>query len=847
MQLLQENADKSVFVVSAPAGFGKSMAIRQWINQQVYETAWVSLGAPQNNLSSFLAHLVTAFRQIEPNSLEKILQVSRKPNGRSLSAIADLLSNDIQAVDKPHVLVLDNYHFISDPDVHTLVKSLMEYPPKLLRLVLITRSDPPLGLSRLRLYDRLLDVSKEDLRFNEGELRRLLREGGWDKLNNAQKDALMDAGGWILGIKMMLSTYSLNPNQISNFKRGIDMEYLVGELCGELSSELFDALCLSTLLESFTTELLDVLFEATKIFEIRGSAFIEEIMRLDLFLIEDEDNPGWFRFQDLFRQLIRSQCRHEESGRKKDVLILASQWLAKNGYLDKAVEYAVISKDWELAVAHIIAHRTEIFEKGEWWRVDSWIHRLPVEIVHKNQLLLLSLMWINEYTWRIWEIPKLLIRFENLGNIKELSLQDQAEYEAHLGHHYLFYQSDPSIALEYLESSKTRFQDTGMLGGTRELCIGIARQMMAGKEQALEGLDKLQEDYPFQSPVYLRSLMTKVFVYLLSADFKKAEWESNRFYLEAGDAPYLSFRAWSHYLAGNIDFQYGGNSALKHFKTATQYEDSLNNRILIDTLAAMALCFALDNDIVSAWKYIGKLKDKALHFRDPYLTNAVKSAEKRIQLVCDKENDALNTPLPAYDSQAIEMFCLVDVPRITEIRVAVCAGGDKDIRRGLKGISVLLKMLHLAHNAYHDVDLYLLRALGYFRIGQLQKAQKWLAQASLTCSTTQNLRAFNEICMSNPEFYAWAPISQLPHGFKKEAGMPKNEKLLSFNAPPDIMSRLTKRELEIARLVALGLRNKEISEDLNIREVTVKTHLTNIFQKLGVQNRTALARMMDFL
>ncbi|MDM9630900.1 helix-turn-helix transcriptional regulator [Robiginitalea aurantiaca] len=846
IELLDRGAAKPFILVSAPAGFGKSVAVRHWSKQQKKSTAWVTLGAPHNNLKSFVSFLVAAFRQTNSGGFQKTLALSRNRNGRSLSDIVDVLSHEINALGKAQLLVLDDYHNIQDPGVHFLMQSLLEHPPGNLKIVLITRSDPPLRLSGLRLYDRLFDISKEDLRFTAGEVGLLLETGTFNRADYKLKDALVDAGGWILGIKMMLSAYSLNPNELTKYRREADMEYLVGELCGELSSEYFDALCLSTLLESFTAELLDVLFEATQKTKIRGSAFIEEFMRLDLFLMEDEVEKGWFRFQNLFRKLIRSQCRHEESAQKMQVFSLTSKWLERNGYLNEAIEYAVAVGNWELAVAQVSTHRVRIFEKGEWWRIDSWIQKLPVDIIHGNQILLLSLMWINEFTWKIWEIPKLLIRFENLGNKKGLAPRYQAEYEAHLGHHYLFYQSDPSTALDYLETSKSRFQDTGMLGGTRELCIGIARQMTEGKEQALEGLDILEKNSPSQSPVYLRSLMTKVFVQLLSADFKKAQWESNRFYVDAGNSSYPSFRAWSHYLAGNIDFQYGGNAALKHFEDAAEYEDSLNNRILIDALAAIALTFAMDNDEFNAWRSLEKLKNKAVQFKDPYLALVAKSAEKRIQLIYGKADMALNTPLPEYESQAMEMFCLVDVPKITGIRVAVSKGGHKEIRHNLKRIEGLLKLLHLAHNFYHDTDLYLLRALGNFRIGKLKKAQKWLAQASLSYSSTQNLRAFNEISMSNPEFYAWAPASHLPYGFNKRQGIPMGEDHKAYIVAPDLKSRLTKRELEIARLVALGLRNKEVSEDLNIREVTVKTHLTNIFQKLGVQNRTALARMTDF-
>lgn len=845
MSLLKENEDKQVILVSAPAGYGKSVAISQWSKQQDCPIAWVTLNLQLNNLASFLSHVVAAFRQISPNSLEKTLALSRNRNGRSLTEITDLLSIEIGALGKPLLLVLDDYHNITAPEVHFLMQSILEHPPVSLRIILLTRSDLPFRLSRLRLYDELFEVTEKDLSFTEQEIELYLRQYHPNLLDAEIKEALYRAEGWILGINLILSTHHLNPDRKVTLEVGQDIDYLVGQLCADLSTEVFEALCLSTLLESFTAELLDTLFRELNSIEISGEAFIQEILSLNLFLTQDEHREGWFYYHQLFRELVGKQCKEHGEGRKQLLLSLASQWFAKAGYVDKAVDYAVAAQNWELAVTHIVEFRIEVLDKGQWWEVQTWIHKLPIEHVHRNRSILLALMWVNEYTWRLWEIPKLLIRFENLETKDNLSPRDWAEYEMHLGHHYLFYQSDPSSALKHLEKSKNTFEDEGMLGGIRELCIGIASHMTQGNKHALERLDYLEDNHPFQSPIYFRTLMTKVFIHLLSSDFDRAEWENNRLYTDVTGTSFRSFVAWSRYLAGNIDFQYGRKSALMHFESAVDFEESMNNRILVDSLAAIALSHAFENDEAAAWKAIGKLKYKALQLKDPHLTLAADSAETRLHLIFCHYDTSFGNPLPSHEVQAMGFFCLVDVPAITQIRLQVCVGSTGEIQLGLIEIKALLEILQSAHNTYHNLDLYLLCALGYFRLGKQQKALRWLTRALDMYNRHKNIRPYVEIQKAVPEFFQWAPDINLPAELSRESPRQHPANRINSLSIPDANNVLTIREKEVVRLVCQGMRNSDVAAYLDISEVTVKTHLTNIFRKLGAHNRTSLTRMVD--
>lgn len=844
--LLEDNADKPVIAVCAPAGYGKSVLISQWLEKRDSRTAWLRLDAGQNNLSAFLSHLVESIRGVSPSSLPSTMAVSRNRRGLSISQIADQLSNEIGSLGFPIHLVLDDYYQVTNPEVHLLLRSILEYPPKQLTFVLVSREVPPLGMSKLRLYDRILELKAEDLSFTPQEVELFFKESNFEVSGTELGVLLRWSEGWILGLKLILSLNSLSPSEHLSLDTNTDHAYLVRQICARLPEGIFQALCLSSLLDGFNAQLLDTLFVEFNFNGLTGEAFIAEMIRLNLFLSPDKKRKGWYRYHLLFRQLVRSQCEDDMEERKNRVLLSASHWFGRHQLVEEAVEYALRARDSALAIQHISTHRQKAFDKDQWWEVDSWIQKLPAVLIRKNASMLLSLMWICEYTWRLGEIPRLLISFENL-DLKELSSQNQSEYLLHLGHHYLFYHSNPSKALAYLEDSKALHTDEGMLGARRELCINLALQMVENTERSINNLQNIEKAYPNQSAMYQRSLLTRTFIYLLTADLRLADLICAKLRIVSENGPFPTIDAWSRYLEGNLFFQYGKPGALESFLRTSQFEDALNHRIYFDTLSAIALSHALNGKESETWRAIAELKLKANQTKDHNLRIIAESTEKRIQLILCKPDRSLFTPLSLYETNAMGFFCLVEVPVLTQIRVQVCAGGPKEVQNALKKINSLLKILESANNSFHTLDILILQSLGYFRIGDTGAALEHLNKAFQWYNIVKASRPFKEIQKSNPEFFRWVPLEIMPASL-----VPKSSGRTNGDLGPSVLNQLpeyslTPREMEIMKMAAEGLRNQEIAEGLGIKAVTVKSHLTNIFKKLGVKNRTSMARVTKSL
>jgi len=201
LKLFEDNVQKPLVLVCAPAGYGKSMIVSQWLDQQNGKFAWLSLDHHQNDSSSFFEYFVEAISSLLPDSLSESRKLIYDPAFHSKQTFREMLLNEVSEIGEPLTLVLDDYHVINNTTIHELVESLIDYPPPNLRIVLISRRDPPFGLQKLRMHGQLLDVRMRDLALDEDELTELSR-GIPDASNNIKK-IMAWTEGWMLGARLL--------------------------------------------------------------------------------------------------------------------------------------------------------------------------------------------------------------------------------------------------------------------------------------------------------------------------------------------------------------------------------------------------------------------------------------------------------------------------------------------------------------------------------------------------------------------------------------------------------------------------------------------------------------------
>jgi len=215
LEFLNQGLTHKIILISAPAGFGKTTLLADWLKTTSLPAAWLSLDEDDNDFARFLSYLTAALQGLDPSLDDTALDLLQTPQpGLKKAALATLL-NQIERVQIESLLVLDDYHFLHDPEIHQALDYLVNYLPPTLHLVISTRADPPLGLARLRAQGTLLEIRLDDLRFSEEE--------AGDFLSQELSQPIPEAGislltsrteGWISGLQM--AAISLRGKKIPN-------------------------------------------------------------------------------------------------------------------------------------------------------------------------------------------------------------------------------------------------------------------------------------------------------------------------------------------------------------------------------------------------------------------------------------------------------------------------------------------------------------------------------------------------------------------------------------------------------------------------------------------------------
>lgn len=346
-------------LISAPPGFGKTTLVSKWLNQLSTDqnAAWLSLEESDNDATRFFAYLIGAF-QIIQRSIGQDLTITQLPPPDS---VMGYLINDITAVSQSFILVLDDYHLITAPAIHQAMAYLFEHIPPHMHLVIISRADPPISLSRLRVRGSLIEIRARDLRFTAVEAAEFLHKTmGLDL--SADEVALLErrTEGWVAGLQLAAHSLQLEDDKLTFLTAfaGDDRyiaDYLLEEVLTNQPEEVQSFLLQTSILDRLNSQLCNALLER------QGSQSILEFLEeSNLFILPLDNRRQWYRYHRLFADLLRARL---ESSTEKVALLhrRASQWYAENDSIPQAVEHAIAAADYDRVIHLILSCVTEMF------------------------------------------------------------------------------------------------------------------------------------------------------------------------------------------------------------------------------------------------------------------------------------------------------------------------------------------------------------------------------------------------------------------------------------------------------------------------------------------------------
>ncbi|UCC89678.1 MAG: hypothetical protein JSV81_10295 [Anaerolineales bacterium] len=877
-------------LVSAPAGYGKTTLVSEWVHQsgrggvtKAFPIAWLSLDASDNDPSRFFSYLIAALQAIHPDigaEIEPILEADSDPLAEFEPWLVALV-NDIAATGQSFVLALDDYHVISELQIHLALDFLLDHIPPGMHIVIISRADPPMPLGRLRVQRELVEFREADLRFGVDETAAFLNDLMGLALSPEDIRSLeARTEGWIAGLQLAALTLHDRPDQhnqvvsITGSHRHL-IDYLVHEVMSRQPEPVRAFLHQTSVLERFNASLCDAVMLASD-----SRDMLSALEKANLFLVPLDEEHQWYRYHHLFADFLRQRLHATLPGIATELHVRASAWYEAQGMLDKAFQHALVGEDARRA-ARLLDENIEtlILSRAAVNQVIGWADKLPVHVRREFPRLCIYHAWALQFEYQLEAAEAALALAEAhlaepggwLGSFPASQVTSHAAViRAYMAAHRGEFQQ--AVDLYHAALGAMPEDDTHGMQVVRAVIAlgqGIANYELGQMEtahQTLESALTLNQQAGSRYPA-LACLQ-----YLMLVDL--ARGALNQAYA-SGEKGLFWIKEWSRLegrkrrparMAAHLRWQmakvqYERNDldhATRNLNMATEYYELVGSWSRVQGyLLLVDLHQALGN-VVAALNYLRKVKRLSLTpgFSLPNVPWAAQVAER--SLLLSRSRPDLNH-LSAEAGQWAETSGLSprdefryqqEYQYLVLARVLVAQGN-------LEAATPLLeRLITSAEGAarWGQLITYLsLQAVAYHTQGKTDTALSYLSRALALGEPEGYLRTFVDL---------GPPMRDLLH-IRAGQGMAPRAAYLSrlLAAFPDVeadfipsplaaaaqvdieglLEPLSERELQILRRLAARRSYQEIADELYLSLNTIKWYAKNIYGKLGVRGRDQAA------
>lgn len=461
MDQIQEHA---LTILSAPAGYGKTTALSDWIKHSSLPIGWLSLDDADNRPSRFLTYLVTALQSIEVELGADILALLRASQTVPAQTIVTMLISQLEKISYPFALVLDDFQVLRSGSILEILALLLDRLPINAHLVISSRVDPPFSLARLRAGGELLEIRAQDLRFTAEEVQNFFNELMGLSMSSDEIAILNERiEGWAVGLQMAALSLQRSVDKsraiqaFSGSHRYI-LDYLLEEVMQHQPKYVQDFLLQTSILDQMSGSLCDAVtqvrewpIETDKPFHdshlpLSSQQILEHLETENLFILALDDERGWYRYHHLFAELLKARLEHFYPHLVETLHRRASEWYEQNGFIPSAVRHALASKTFDYAgeVIERAVRTNVIWGSGDLALLLSWVDALPTEVLFMNPLLRIylsaALYVIGNFkkSSQIIEelgksLPEILETIPNPLHVKQLYLNIRILHEATRG------------------------------------------------------------------------------------------------------------------------------------------------------------------------------------------------------------------------------------------------------------------------------------------------------------------------------------------------------------------------------------------------------------------------------
>jgi len=861
VERLNKGILRKLTLVSAPAGFGKTTLLGEWIDQTQLRVAWISLDNGDNDPVYFIKYLIAALQRIDPKVGETSLTLLQSPQQPPLDTVIINLIQEIDVIPDDFVLILDDYHSIDTVKIHRLVEFLIDRMPSQMHLVVATRIDPNLPLARLRVRGQLNEFRVSDLCFTLDETALFFNQVMKLGLSN-QDIAKLESRteGWIAGLQLAglsMQGRSDIPEFVKAFAgdNRLIVDYLAEEVVNLQPVNVQDFLLQTSILNRLSEPLCDWVTDQTG-----SQKMLEELERANLFLIPLDNKRRWYRYHHLFADLLRQ--RLGQKGRKTidHLYIKASQWFEANGFTEEAIEHALAAQEFERTANLIDAFIEEKWRGGEQLKLFKWLDQLPDEFkLRKPNLGICHARFLFESGHqeaaekRLEQLEESIVNMpaSNLGILNEkfgttedavkMALQGRtAAIKAYMATR----RGDILGIAEYSQQALDCLSDKdhswrAIVAISSAIALQIKGKMAAAIDALYEAVAAANE----AGNVYFY-LTTRIWlaIVLKLAGRLPESVDIARQLIEEVDEGKLSFSA----AAGHAWGTWGEMLyELNELEEAHRYskkgvalmEQSHDVSYLGWRYSCLVKIQCSKHNLGGAGEIVPKIdRLVATSVVPPWILTQIKAVKARIYLMRGDKDSQEKWVKECGLKLDGEITILNEAEYVMIARILIAQGRIDD---ALALLNRLIAEAEKTGRIFHQIESLVLKALVLKKTDQESESKAAAGQALELARPGGYIRIFVDEGPPMAELLeqmleAREPI---PRGFVKKL-LPAFRLRKIVETDDGLVEPLSERELEVLRFIAGGLSNQKITEELFISMSTVKTHLRNIYGKLEVHSRT---------
>ena len=385
---MDEGFGRKLTLISAPAGFGKTTLLVDWIHQKKIPVAWLSVDQGDNDPVNFFTYVIAGLQTLEVGIGKAALTLLQIPQPPPIESILINLINDLIRIPTDVALVLDDYHLVDVKPIHDMIAFLLDHMPTQFHIILATRSDPPLPLARIRSHNQMTELRAADLGFTADETSILFNKSLNLRISTEDIHLLETrTEGWIAGLQLAALSLSghKDPSHFINAFKGDNRyiaDYLIEEVLNRQPEHSRNFLLQTSILGRLSGSLCDAV---TK--QENSRQMLIALEKANLFVIPLDDERRWYRYHHLFADLLKQRLRLTHGGLVAELHRRASQWLKNNGFKNEAVDHAFAAQDYSQAVQLIEEIAETNWDRARESRLIRWLRKLPDAQINANPSL----------------------------------------------------------------------------------------------------------------------------------------------------------------------------------------------------------------------------------------------------------------------------------------------------------------------------------------------------------------------------------------------------------------------------------------------------------------------------